>query len=216
MGNLRRLVQHVRQGFADPVRLGARDIPRLMERCRSATGRSSRSGNRAAHSATYERLFLDAKHNQKRLLMDDCLRCHGMHFEGGIRDLVAPVDTKGPWRLLRPELAEPARDPVPELPSGASRGRDCCHEARRGKSTPAQSAAKQELSRPSVALFDRREQRHFSVDLLPLPAMRDGARAVKIESGPAAGALLPVPRAAGRRRWWARATTARRSACTRA
>src|ERR1039457_7729289 len=30
LGNLRRLVQHVRQGFRDPVRLGTRDIPRLM------------------------------------------------------------------------------------------------------------------------------------------------------------------------------------------
>ena len=23
--------------------------------------------------------------------MDDCLRCHGMHFDGGIRDLVTPI-----------------------------------------------------------------------------------------------------------------------------
>ena len=44
----------------------------------------------------------------------------------------------------------------------------------------APSSAKQELLRPSVALFDRREQKHFSVDLLPLPVMRDGARALKI------------------------------------
>jgi len=28
-----RLVQHIRGGFADPVRLRSRDIPRLMERC---------------------------------------------------------------------------------------------------------------------------------------------------------------------------------------
>ena len=32
--------------------------------------------------------------------MDDCLRCHSMHFEGSIRDLVTPVDTHGPWRLV--------------------------------------------------------------------------------------------------------------------
>ena len=105
VGNLRRLVQHVRQGFADPVRLGARDIPQLMERCRGCHRQEFAQWQSGAHSATYGRLFVDAPHNQKRLLNDDCLRCHGMHFEGGIRDLVAPVDTKGPWRLLRPELA---------------------------------------------------------------------------------------------------------------
>ena len=44
----------------------------------------------------------------------------------------------------------------------------------------AKSSAKQELLRPSVSLFDRREQRHFSVELLSLPDMRDGARALKI------------------------------------
>ena len=40
--------------------------------------------------ATYARIFADAEHNSKRLLMDDCLRCHGMHFEGGIGRLVTP------------------------------------------------------------------------------------------------------------------------------
>jgi len=30
----------------------------------------------------YEPLFLDKKQNTERHLMDDCLRCHGMHFDG--------------------------------------------------------------------------------------------------------------------------------------
>ena len=184
LGNLRRLVQHVRQGFRDPVRLGTRDIPRLMERCRACHRQEFAQWQSGAHSATYRRLFLDEKHNRQRLLMDDCLRCHGMHFEGGIRDLVAPLDAKGPWRLLRPELADQPAIPCLSchqvhregelMPRAAGRG-----EKSDGKSS-ALSSAKQELLRPSVALFDRREQKHFSVDLLPLAIMRDGARAVKI------------------------------------
>jgi hypothetical protein len=108
--------------------------------------------------------------------MDDCLRCHGMHFEGGIRDLVAPLDMKGPWHLLRPELAD-----QPAMPCLS------CHQVpregellQRSGSKAAKPAAKQEVSRPSVGLFDRREQRHVPVELLPLPSMRDGTRAVKI------------------------------------
>jgi hypothetical protein len=184
LGNLRRLVQHVRQGFRDPVRLGTRDIPRLMERCRACHRQEFAQWQTGAHSATYRRIFLDDKQNGRQLLMDDCLRCHGMHFAGGIRDLVAPLDAKGPWRLLRPELAE-----QPAIPCLS------CHQMHReGELLPkaryldadpaaksgAKPSAKQELLRPSVGLFDRREQKHFAVELLPLPVMRDGARAVKI------------------------------------
>ena len=38
----------------------------------------------------------------------------------------------------------------------------------------------QELSRPSVALFDRREMQSVPLADLPLPAMREGERDVKI------------------------------------
>ena len=180
VGNLRRLVQHVRQGFADPVRLGARDIPRLMERCRGCHRQEFAQWQSGAHSATYGRLFVDAGHNRKRLLNDDCLRCHGMHFDGGIRDLVAPVDTKGPWQLLRPDLANQPAIPCLSCHQVHREGEILPHARRTELEAPPRSSAKQELLRPSVSLFDRREQRHFSVDLLPLPAMRDGSRDVKI------------------------------------
>ncbi|MCX6631923.1 MAG: cytochrome c3 family protein [Candidatus Solibacter sp.] len=180
LGNLRRLVRHVRQGFQDPVRLGTKDIPRLMERCRSCHRQEFAQWQTGAHSATYGRLFLDEKHNRGRLLMDDCLRCHGMHFEGGIGDLVAPVDAKGPWRLLRPELADQPAIPCLSCHQVHREGELLPKAARPFAAQAARSAAKQEVLRPSVGLFDRREQRHFPVELLPLPAMRDGARAVKI------------------------------------
>ena len=180
LGNLRRLVQHVRQGFRDPVRLGTRDIPRLMERCRSCHRQEFAQWQTGAHSTTYRRLFLDEKHNRQRALIDDCLRCHGMHFEGGIRDLVAPLDASGPWRLLRPELADQPAIPCLSCHQVHREGEMLPRAARSAANPTAKPAAKQELLRPSVGLFDRREQKHFSVDLLPLPAMRDGARAVKI------------------------------------
>ena len=184
LGNLRRLVQHVRQGFRDPVRLGTRDIPRLMERCRGCHRQEFAQWQSGAHSATYRRLFLDDKHNHQRLLMDDCLRCHGMHFDGGIRDLVAPVDSKGPWRLLRPELAEQPAIPCLSCHQVHREG-ELLPKARHPGANPveksaAKQAAKQEVLRPSVGLFDRREQKHFAVELLPMPVMRDGERTLKI------------------------------------
>jgi len=173
LANARRLVDHIRGGFSDPVRLRNRDIPRLVDRCRACHQQEFAQWQSGAHSATYTRIFLDQKTNREHALMDDCLRCHGMHFEGGIRDLVAPLDRQGPWRLLRPELAnQPA---IPCL---------TCHQMHHQGERLTQAAAKQERTRPSLALFDRREQQHFALDLLPLPAMRDGERAVKISPDP--------------------------------
>ena len=168
INNVRRLVQHIRGGFSDPVRLRNQDIPQLMERCRACHQQEFAQWQSSTHSVTYSKVFLDPKHNREHPLMDDCLRCHGMHFEGGIRDLVSPVDAAGAAHLLRPELAgQPA---IPCL---------TCHQMHRHGERLNPSAAKQEKTRPSLALFDRREQQHFALDLLPLPAMREGTRRVK-------------------------------------
>lgn len=179
LGNVRRLVRHIRGGFSDPVRLRGEDVARLMDSCRACHQQEFAQWQSSTHSATYTRIFLDQKHNREHPLVDDCLRCHGMHFEGGIRDLVSPLDPNGPWRLLRPELAnQPA---IPCL---------TCHELHRhgervgSRALASQAAARQERSRPSLALFDRREQQHFALDLLPLPAMREGARSIQASPDP--------------------------------
>jgi hypothetical protein len=168
LGNVRRLVQHIRGGFSDPVRLRTQDIPQLMDRCRACHQQEFAQWQTSTHSATYTSIFLDQKHNRQHPLIDDCLRCHGMHFEGGIRELVSPLDLNGPWRLIRTELAnQPA---IPCL---------TCHQVHRRGERLSQNAARQERTRPGLALFDRREQQHFALSLLPLPAMRDGERVVK-------------------------------------
>jgi len=176
LGNVRRLVQHIRGGFSDPVRLRNRDVAAMTERCARCHQQEFAQWQSGPHGATYARIFLDKKHNSQRLLMDDCLRCHGMRFEGGIRDLVAPLDTKGPWQLRRPELAN-----QPVMPCLT------CHQMHRegelmarAEGSTQKPAVKEELFRPSLALYDRREMAAFSVQFLPMPVLRDGARVIKI------------------------------------
>ncbi len=43
-----------------------------------------------------------------------------------------------------------------------------------------EAATAQEIARPSLALFDRRQQDYVSLDRLPWPQMYDGSRLVKI------------------------------------
>ena len=184
------------RGLATPSGWDARDIPRLMEQCRGCHRQEFAQWESGAHSATYRRLFLDAKHNRQRLLTDDCLRCHGMHFEGGIRDLVAPVDANGPWRLLRPELAEQPAIPClschqvhreGELLPRAERDRGVCEIVDEAGA----AAAVGEPVRPAGAAAFRGGF---------IAAAGDAGRGARGEdqSGYAAGAVLPMPRSAGR------------------
>lgn len=176
LANLRRVAEHLRGQESERIHLQHTSLYPVVERCQKCHQQEFADWQAGPHGATYARIFLDKPQNTRRLLTDDCLRCHGMHFEGGIRDLVSPVNTHGPWRLKSPELA--TRAAIPCL---------ACHEMhRQGKplNRPAvwspTAGPKQELFRPSLSLYDRREQSYISTRILPLPQMRDGGRPVKM------------------------------------
>jgi hypothetical protein len=132
------------------------DVRGILERCRECHRQEYADWAAGPHSATYKKIFLDEEHNRKKPPTDDCLRCHGMHFEGGIHEL----------RAVR--LAD-----QPAMPCLA------CHAMHR-KGALLAKAEKTELARPSLAFYDRRERRHVPVAELPLPAMLDGSRPVRM------------------------------------
>jgi hypothetical protein len=144
--------------------------------CQSCHRQEYAAWQAGPHSATYARIFLDKKYNGENMPMDDCLRCHGAQFEGGIRDLVTPVDRQGPWHLVDAKLAN-----SPSMPCVT------CHEMHR-QGQPMNKAGEkgtilgpsQEIVRPSLAFFDRRTEQYIPLADLPLPAMFDGARPVKM------------------------------------
>jgi hypothetical protein len=176
INNMRRTVTHLRGKAPAKPRLPSNDVLAMVSRCQKCHQQEFADWRSSAHSASYSDIFLNSTHNQHQLLIDDCLRCHGMHFEGGIRNLVSPLSTAGPWQLQSPALAS-----QPVLPCLS------CHQMHHqgtplGKSVQGQpvSPAQQEINRPSLALFDRRELEHVSVAELPLPKMFEGRREVRI------------------------------------
>ena len=174
--NLSRLSAHLRGQIPEQVRLKTDDVLQIEQRCAKCHREEYADWSAGPHSATYARILLDKDHNQRTLLMDDCLRCHGMHFQGSIRDLVTPVNTRGPWRLLDPKLAD-----QPAMPCLTCHQMHRHGDAHTRPQTKADDAvAHEEISRPSVALFDRREQDYISLDRLSLPQMNDVARLIKI------------------------------------
>ncbi len=169
--NVKRAVSHLRGELPEQTNLASSQVSAVSELCAGCHRQEHAAWKSGGHSATYSRIFLDRKHNTKHMLMDDCLRCHGMYFEGGIGDLVTPVDRNGPWRLARPELAE-----MPSMPCLT------CHAIHREGSPllKTKDGPKQEIARPSLAFYDRRTQRHVPLADLPVPAMRQGERLVKM------------------------------------
>jgi hypothetical protein len=174
LGNVRRLWLHARGEAPEQIRLKHPDVAVLVERCAKCHRQEFADWQSGPHGVKYQKLFTDREHNRKRLLQEDCLRCHAMHYDGAIEDLVGPIDTKGPWQILQAGMAEQGA-----LPCLA------CHQVhtkgdRLVKKEPAEAPHQQPKMVASLALFDRREQRAVPVAALPLPAMLDGAMPVKM------------------------------------
>ena len=174
--NANRVYRHVRGDLPERIGFGNSYVQSMTEQCRACHRQEYAAWQSGPHGATYARIFLDKKHNATNLLMDDCLRCHGMHFDGGISDLVSPVNRRGPWTFKDASMS--TRPSMPCL---------TCHEMHR-TGLPMQKAGvdgrkpgpAQEIARPSLALFDRRTGQYVPLSELPMPAMREGERTVRV------------------------------------
>jgi hypothetical protein len=157
LGNARRLYKHMRGELPEQIRLKQGDVSGMMDRCRQCHQREFADWKSGPHGVSFEKTFTDAAHNQKRQLMDDCLRCHGMYFEGGVRDLVGPQDRKGPWKLIDAAMAQ-----EPSIPCLA------CHSMH----AQAPGGKKGWAVAPSLAFHDRRSQRPVTLARLPMPELK--------------------------------------------
>jgi hypothetical protein len=176
MTNARRAYSHVRGDLPEQIAFPNQDAMAIGDQCRGCHREEYARWQSGGHSAGFARIFLDKKHNTENMLMDDCLRCHGMYYQGGIADLVQPVNRAGPWRLTQPQLAG-----MPSMPCVT------CHQLHRpGQPLQKREAegrgrgAAEETARPSLAFFDRRTEQYVAVADLAIPAMMDGGRAVKM------------------------------------
>ena len=101
LNNAKRLWLHLRGRVPERLLIQQQDISRGMnERCGNCHRQEYAAWAAGPHQATYAAIFLSPGHNTNRILSEQCLLCHGMYFERGIRDLVQPIDLKGPWRLV--------------------------------------------------------------------------------------------------------------------
>ncbi len=171
--NGRRVLTHFTGSPREKIRLSEEQVIDMLSRCRRCHEREYAGWLSSGHSASYSDIFLNDEHNSTELVNEDCLRCHGMFFAGTIHDVVTPVSTKGPWRLIKSELKD--RPAIPCL---------ACHRihlkgspaAEPDHSTPKAITYKQSFEVQKPSLYDRREKDYFDITLLPQPRIKDGER----------------------------------------
>jgi Cytochrome c554 and c-prime len=172
--NVQRVWLHARGEAPEQIHLRQQDVVPLVERCAACHRQEGADWESGPHGAPYAAIFLNPEHNAGQRLMDDCLRCHAMHFDGAISALVTPIDNRGPWTFVDPASASLPALPCPTCHVVHRRGKPLGPRTARGLET----GPEQELVRPSLAFYDRRSREHIPVAELPLPAMRERGRAV--------------------------------------
>jgi hypothetical protein len=174
---LRHMRVHLFGTLPEEIRLRDVDVVEMVPNCQNCHRHEYATWQAGPHSATYSDIFTNPKQNSSQHLMEDCFRCHGMHFNGSIRDLVQPQNTKGPWHLIRSGFAD-----KPTIPCQS------CHQVHRESTElvkPAERiAVAGEAVNDSLAFFDRREQLHFAAAQLTIPQLYDGARPVTMSQDP--------------------------------
>jgi hypothetical protein len=174
---LRHMRVHIFGTVPETIRLRDVDVVEMVPACQKCHQQDYAAWHAGPHSATYAQIFTSPTHNSERRLMNDCLRCHGMHFDGSIRDLVQPQNAQGPWHVIRAGFAD-----EPTMPC------QTCHVVHREGAK--ETKPKERISvagaavHDSLAFYDRRERIHYIAASLPIPQLYDGARAVKMNEDP--------------------------------
>lgn len=173
----RMALNHYSHARREKIQMDEEQVVAMMSRCRQCHQQQFADWNSSGHSLTYSDVFLNPAHNKVEQPNGDCLRCHGMFFRGTTEDVVTPLDTQGPWRLKRTELAQ-----RPVIPCSA-----CHHIHSPGHPAvppdyahPQGIAQRRDTQPTTTGFFDRREEAFYFMNELPAPRVRKGTAELPI------------------------------------
>jgi hypothetical protein len=175
------LVNHVKEKNSGNIRPSEEQLLEVMTNCQRCHTSEFADWTSGGHSIDYQHIFLNTKHNSTEQINFDCLRCHGMFFEGTVIDVVEPLNTKGPWKLK-----EEKRAMMPAIPCMA------CHQIHQDglpHTRPDYAGPKsifyQKQDTGFVAgFYDRHEKIYLPVSQLPQLNLWEGERKVKVSDDP--------------------------------
>jgi hypothetical protein len=185
---------------AEAIPLGEATMQALGAKCAECHAKQAKEMVASGHAMTYAQAFLNREHNRMEPPMDDCLRCHAMFFDGTSRDLVTPLDTRGPWRMPRPELAShrsilcvschqihPERWLSPPSVAAVYDRRTVSQDKSRRSQTAATETSAKLVGgavTSKAGFFDRREHHFFPADRLPHPKVFKDGKLLPVSNDP--------------------------------
>ena len=174
---------HLKKDTKEPVvSLNEQGVLEVMEACIKCHRDEYKAWQAGGHSATYDDIFLNEKHNAMERPYPDCFRCHGMYYDGNIEDLVEPVSTDGPWNLK-----EPGKASQPVIPCLA------CHPIHKenepmahplSMDDPASIFYEREERLALTGLYLRSDRMHLFADHLRKPEIYHGDMPVLVSDDP--------------------------------
>ena len=155
------------------------DIAARCAECHQAEYAAWKSG---AHSTTYSDIFLDPEHNKMEKPYWDCFRCHGMHYDGNINDLMSLEGESDSWTIKDHKQAK--RPAMTCLACHQVHGEQDKRIAYESLDKDARSSLMQKTERPATALFVRAVKRHLPSDEIYQTTMQYKDSLVKISDDP--------------------------------
>ena len=150
----------------------------IMERCQTCHKAEYAKWQGGAHSTIYGNIFEDKVHNREEKPYWDCLRCHGMFYDGNIHDLMSLEGECESWRIK-----DPRQRKLPAIPCMA------CHQIHmeKGKIPNFKNSSESKIASPSIpktAFYSRADKAHFRTDELADVKRYLGYKQIKVSQDP--------------------------------
>ncbi len=173
-------------GRSDQISLTEAQLIGIMDRCTGCHQEEYKKWGSGGHSASYADIFLNEAHNRMEQPYWDCFRCHGMFYEGNIYDLIDPVSSQGPWKLINEEM-----ESMPVILCST------CHEIH-SENTPRmeygtreddsevfyERKRRNEENHPKAGLYVRADAIFLRADQLPQPGIYTEDREIRVTQNP--------------------------------
>jgi hypothetical protein len=155
------------------------DITARCAECHQAEHAAWKSG---AHSTTYREIFMDVEHNKMEKPYWDCFRCHGMHYDGNIHDLMSLEGNAESWKIKDDQQA--GRPAITCLACHQIHGEPNKRMAYESLDKEARAGLMQQTERPATALYMRAEKRHLPSDKIYQASISLNDSLVKVSNDP--------------------------------
>ena len=154
----------------DDIRLNEKQILEVNERCFICHQSEYTGWLTSGHAVNYREIFMDSAHNAKEKPYWDCLRCHGMFYDGNIHDLMELESSSSTqWKIRNKK-----QETLPTIPCLA------CHQMHTENSVSQRyvrfndSLRTNIIRNPRTALYLRADRFFMRADKLPMPKMYHG------------------------------------------